>query len=45
MDDIVRWLLKAGKYICVSGNMVDRWMLLKSGCCRQKSTVTSMVVW
>ena len=25
---IVRWLLKAGRYSCVSGNMADRWMLL-----------------
>ena len=37
MDVIVRWLLKAGKYSCVSGSMVDRWMLLKGGCCSQKS--------
>ena len=37
MDVIVRWLLKAGKYSCVSGSMVDRWMLLKGGCCRQIS--------
>ena len=45
MDVIVRWLLKAGKYSCVSCSMVDRWMLLKGGCCRQKSTVMSLVVW
>ena len=45
MDVIVRWLLKAGKYSCVSGSMVDRWMLLEGGCCRQKSTVISLVVW
>ena len=25
---IVRWLLYAGKYSCVSGSMVDRWLLL-----------------
>ena len=28
VDVIVRWLLKAGKYSCVSGSMVDRWLLL-----------------
>ena len=45
MDVIVRWLLKAGKYSCVSGSMVDRWMSLKGGCCKQKSTVMSLVAW
>ena len=45
MDVIVRWLLKAGKYSCVFGSMLHRWMLLKGGCCRQKSTVMSLVVW
>ena len=45
MDVIVRWLLKAGKHRCVSDSMVDRWMLLKGGCCRQKSTFMSLVVW
>ena len=45
MDVIVRWLLKAGKYSCVFGSMLDRWVLLKGGCCRQKSTVMSLVVW
>ena len=25
---IVRWLLYAGKFIDISGNMVDRWLLL-----------------
>ena len=34
MDVIVRWLLKAGKYSYVSGSIVDRWMLLKGGCCK-----------
>ena len=29
MDVIVRWLLKAGKYSCVSGSIVDRCMLFK----------------
>ena len=32
-------------YCCVSGTMVDRWMLLFSGCCRQVSIVVSLVVW
>ena len=45
MDVIVRWLLKAGKYSCVSGNRVDRWMLLKGGGCRQESKNVSLVVW
>ena len=42
---IVKWLLKAGKYSCVSGTIVDRWMLLLSGCYRQVSIVVSLVVW
>ena len=25
---IVRWLLLAGKLICISGSMVDRWLIL-----------------
>ena len=41
---IVRWLLKAGKYSCVSGSMVDRWMSLKGGCCRQINIFVSLVV-
>ena len=41
---IVRWLLYAGKYSCVSGSMVDRWLLLKGGCYRQVSIVVSLVV-
>ena len=45
MDVIVRWLLKAGKYSCASGSRVDRWMLLKYGCCWQESTNVSLVVW
>ena len=40
---IVRWLLYAGKYRSISGSMVDRWMLLEGGCCRQVSTVVSLV--
>ena len=28
MDVIVRWLLKASKYSCVSSSMVDRCLLL-----------------
>ena len=28
MDVIVRWLLQAGKYSCVSGSMVYMWLLL-----------------
>ena len=45
VDVFVRWLLQAGKYSHVSGSMVDRWMLLQGGCCRQVSTVVSLVVW
>ena len=45
MDVIVRWLLKAGKYSCVSGSMVDRWLLFQGGCCRQVSIVVSLAVW
>ena len=33
------------KYSCVSDTLVDRWMLLLSGCCRQVSIVVSLVVW
>ena len=44
MDVIVRWLLKAGKYSCVSDSMVDRWISLLGGCCRQVSIVVSLVV-
>ena len=29
----------------VSGSMVDRWLLLKGGCCRQVSTVVFLVEW
>ena len=32
-------------YSCVSGTMVDRWMLLLRACCRQVSIVVSLVVW
>ena len=32
-------------YSCVSGTMVDRWVFLLSGCCRQVSIVVSLVVW
>ena len=28
-----------------TGNMVDRWMLLQEGCCRQISIFVSLVVW
>ena len=42
---IVRWLLQAGKYICVSGSMADMRLLWYGGCCRQISTVVSRVVW
>ena len=45
MDIIVRWLLKAGKYSRVPDSMLDRWMLLKGGCCRQVSIVMSLVEW
>ena len=45
MDVIVRWLLKAGKYSCVSVSMVDRWMLLIGVYCRQVSMVVSLEVW
>ena len=39
------WLLLTGKYSCASGSIVDRWVLLSGGCCRQVSTVVSLVVW
>ena len=29
------WLLLTGKYSCVSGSIVDRWVLLYGGCCRR----------
>ena len=45
MDVIVRWLMKAGKYSCVCGSMVDRWMLLKGGYCKQISIIVFLVVW
>ena len=32
-------------YSRVSGTMVDRWMLLLSGYCRQVSIVVSLIVW
>ena len=45
MNVIVGWLLKAGKYSCVSGSMVDRRMLLLGGCCKQISIIVFLVVW
>ena len=30
---------------CVSGSMIDRWLLLLSGCYRQVSIVVSLVEW
>ena len=45
MGVIVRWLMKAGKYSCVSGSMIDRWMLLKGGRCKQISIIVFLVVW
>ena len=35
----------AGRYSCVSVTIVDRWLLLLSGCCRQVSIFVSLVVW
>ena len=32
-------------YSGISGNMVDMWMLLLGGCCRQISIFVSLVVW
>ena len=32
-------------YSCVSDSMVDRWLFLFDGCCRQVCTVVSLVVW
>ena len=29
----------------VSGIIVESWLLLKSGCCRQVSTDVSLLVW
>ena len=37
--------MKAGKYSCVSGSMVDRWMLLKGGRCKQTIIIVLLVVW
>ena len=45
MNVIVRGLLLAGKYSCVSGSMIEWWLLLIGDCCRQVSTVVSLVVW
>ena len=45
MDVIVKWLLYAVKYSCISVSIVDRWLLLKGGCCRQVSTIVSLKVW
>ena len=39
------WLLLTGKYRCVSGSIVDRWVLLEGGCRRQVGTVVSLEVW
>ena len=36
--------MQAGKYSCVSGSIIDKWLLLLTGCCRQVSTVVSLVV-
>ena len=38
------WLLLTGKYSCVSGSIVDRWVLLLGGCRRRISIVVSLVV-
>ena len=45
MVDRWMWLLLTGKYSCVSGSIVDRWLLLKGGCCRRISIVVSLAVW
>ena len=45
MGVLVKWLLYACKYSCVSGSMVDMWLLLLGGCCRPVSIVVSLVVW
>ena len=37
--------MKAGKFSCVSGSTVDRWMLLKGGLCKQISIIVFLVVW
>ena len=42
---IVRRLLKAVKYSCISVSIVDRWLLFKGDCCRQVSTIMSLLVW
>ena len=36
-----RLLLKAGKFSCISGCMVDSRLLLLGDCCRQVRTVVS----
>ena len=41
---IVRWLIQAGKFSCVSGSILDRWMLLKGGCYRQVIIDVSLIV-
>ena len=33
------------KHSCISGNMVDMWMLLLGGCCRHISIFVPLVVW
>ena len=33
------------QYICISGSLVDSWLLLLGGCCRQLSIFVSPVVW
>ena len=45
VDVIEMWLLLTGKHSCVSGSIVDRWVLLLGGCCRRISIVVSLVVW
>ena len=45
MDVIVNWLLYGTKYSCVSGSIVNRWMLLIGGCYRQVIIVVSLIVW
>ena len=41
------WLLLTGKYSCVSGSIVDSWVLLLGGCCMRISigNGVSRVVW
>ena len=45
MAVIVRQLLLAVKYSCISVSIVDRWLLLLGGCCRQVRTILSLLVW